>query len=296
MSVNLRQFTNCIEKFSPSRLALPGDFVGIQVGSREEAAQERFRIRKCAVALDATPQVILKAAESGANVLVVYHGLLPNPVEALTDALLDKTRLLVENRIALYVIHTSWLSAECGINDTLADMLGLSVAEAFDVELEGRRVPLGRVCHFGDNTSSKTGRDAEAPKLSDLIARITERLGLTETIYVGSLHAPVKRALILAGEYDRSDWLKLAAARHIDTYVTGSISRDTAMLSNDLGLSYVSVDSHIVESLGMRRLMQLLIIDIPEVDFTFIESQHPWRRYAPPKSLPGRKDETRGKT
>lgn len=296
MSVNLRQFAGCIEKFSPSRLALPGDFVGVQVGSREESAQERCRIRKCAVALDAGPQVILKAAESGANVLVVYHGLLPNPVEALTDALLNKTRLLVENRIALYVVHTSWLSAECGINDTLADMIGLSVAEAFDVELEGRRVPLGRVCHFGENTTDKIGRDSEPPRLSNLIARISEKLGVTETIYVGSLHAPVKRTLVLAGEYDRSDWLKLAAARHVDTYITGSISRNTAVLSNDLGLSYVCVDSHIAESLGMRRLMQLLIIDIPEVDFTFIESQHPWRRYVTPKLLLGRKDETSGKT
>jgi putative NIF3 family GTP cyclohydrolase 1 type 2 len=273
-------------------LALPGDFVGVQVGSCEEAAQERIRIRKCAVTVDADPHVILKAAESGVNVIVAYHGLLPNPVESFTDALLDKIRLLIENRIVLYVVHTSWLSAECGINDTLADMLGLVVAEVFNVELEGRSVPLGRVCNLGQSAADKVGQETERFKLSDFIARISEKLSLTDTTYVGSLNAPVMRTLVLAAELCNSDWLKLAAARSIDTYLSGNISRDTAILSNDLGLNYVCVDSHLVESLGMRRLMQLLIIDIPEVDFIFVESQHPWKRYLSPKSLSRRKDET----
>nr|MDO8099311.1 Nif3-like dinuclear metal center hexameric protein [Candidatus Njordarchaeota archaeon] len=296
MSVSLRQFINCIEKFSPSRLAFPGDFVGVQVGSRDEATQERFKTRKCAVALDVNPQVILKAAENGANVLVTYHGLLSNPVEAFTDALLNKIRLLLENRIVLYVVHTSWLSAECGINDTLAEILGLTVAEVFSVELEGKKVPLGRVCNFGGSESDNAGHEVKSSRLSDFIARISERLNLAETIYVGSLHAPVKRALILAGEYGRRDWLRLAESRGVDTYVTGSICRDIAMLSNELGLSYVYVNNHIVESLGMRRLMQLLSIDVPEIDFIFVESQYPWRRYVSSKYLPKREADTRGKT
>lgn len=296
MSISLKQFIDCIEKFSPSRLALPGDFVGVQVGSHDEAAQERFKTRKCAFALDVNPQVILKAAENGANVLVVYHGLLRKPVDAFTGALLDKIRLLIENRIALYVVHTSWLSAECGIDDTLADMLGLTVAEVFNVELEGKRVPLGRVCNFRENAGDKVEHDVSSSRLSDFVARICERLDLAEVIYVGNIDAPVKRTLILAGEYGRSDWLRLAVARGVDTYVTGNISRDTAMLSNELGLRYVCVDNHIVESLGMRRLMQLMSIDVPEVDFVFIESQNPWRRYVSPKFLPKRENDRGGKT
>jgi len=67
------------------------------------------------------------------------------------------------------------------------------------------------------------------------------------------------------------------------------------MLSNELGLNYVCVDNHIMESLGMRRLMQLLSIDVPEVDFVFIESQYPWRRYVPPKFLLKKEDDAGGK-
>jgi dinuclear metal center YbgI/SA1388 family protein len=294
MGVNLRQFVDCIEKFCPSRLALPGDFVGIQVGSRDRSIQERFKIRKCAISLDVTPQVILKAAANGANVLLVYHGLLPRTIETFTGALLDRIRLLIENRMDLYVVHTSWLSAECGVNDTLADILDLKVAEAFDVELEGKRIPLGRVCNFGESKRNEVEHRVKNFTLSDFIQQITYRLDLPDAIYVGNLHAPAKRVLIMIGEYGKQEWLRIAAAKGVDTYVTGTISRETAVLSNELKLNYVYVDNHTVESLGMRRLMQLLSIDIPEVDFVFIESQHSWKRYTSPDATSKIEDGTKG--
>jgi dinuclear metal center YbgI/SA1388 family protein len=282
MSVNLRQFVDCTEKFCPPRLALPRDFVGIQVGSQDRLIQERFRIRKCAVSLDVNPQVILKAAENGANILLVYRGLLPRSIKTFTGALLDKIRLLMKNRMELYVVHTSWLSAECGINDTLADIFGLKVVEAFDVELEGKRIPLGRVCSFGESNCDEVGDHMKNSTLADFIEQITNRLHLPDAIYVGNLDTPAKRVLILAGEYGRRDWLRIAATKGVDTYVTGTISRGTATLSNELKLNYICIDSYAMESLGMRRLMQLLSIDVPEVDFVFIESQHPWKRYTCP--------------
>lgn len=294
MSVSLRQFTSCIEKFSPSKLAVSGDFVGIQVGPRDPVAQERVKIRKCAIALYVTPQIILKAADDGANALVAYYGLFSDPVEALTDGLLDKIRLLIENKIALYVVHTSWLSAECGVNDTLADILDLSVAEVFNVEDEGKTSPLGRICIFAKNHKSAQSRDVDVP-LSDFIAGMSQRLTMSETVYVGSLETPVKKIVLLAGEFGRAALLRQAKSMGVDTFVTGNISREIAMLSSELGLSYVCINQHSIESLGMRRLMQLLSIDVPEVKFAFIESHPPWKRVRSTDVLTGRggKIETR---
>lgn len=277
MSVSLRQFASCIEKFSPSRLAVTGDFVGVQVGPRDPVAQERVKVRKCAVVLYVSPQVIVKAARDGANALLAYYGLFSDPVEALTDGLLDKIRLLIENKITLYVVHTSWLSAECGVNDTLADILDLSVAEAFNVQDEGKTSPLGRICIFGKNHKSGQSRDVGVP-LSDFIAGINQRLTMSEVLYVGSLETPVKKIVLLAGEFGRAALLRQAKSMDVDTFVTGNISREIAMLSSELGLSYVCVNQHSIESLGMRRLMQLLNIEVPEVKFVFIESHPPWRK------------------
>jgi dinuclear metal center YbgI/SA1388 family protein len=280
MVMDLKRLTGCIEKFSPPRLAVPGDYVGIQVGPRDFAAQQRTKIRKCAITCYATPKTIIKAARDGADVMVVYHGLLSYPVRALTGALLDKIRLLIENKIVLYVVHTSWLSAECGVNDTFAEILDLAVAEVFNVELKRKIIPVGRVCTFDKNHEQGTMTNVNNISLSDFIAMVSQRLRTDDVLYVGSLQSLVKRILLLAGELGETNLLKLAKSMDVDTFVTGNISREVAMLSSELGMNYLCVNQDPIESLGMRRLMQLLNIDAPEVGFTFIESELPWKKYA----------------
>ncbi|WXG45451.1 MAG: Nif3-like dinuclear metal center hexameric protein [Candidatus Atabeyarchaeum deiterrae] len=279
MSVDLKLFIDCIERFSPPASAMANDFVGVQVGPQGSLIQKRFKVRKCAIATCVTPQVILKAASYGANILITYHGLLSEPINALTDTLLDKVRLLIENKVAVYVVHTSWLTAECGVNDTVADILGTPIAEAFNVEFEDRSVPLGRICGAGKKHDCASGRTEDDVLLSDLVERISERLGCSDIPYVGNLYAPIQKIVILAGEYGRTEWLRLAKMRHVDTYLTGDISRAIAVLSNELRLNYVCADHDIMESLGMRRLMQLLSIDLPEVEFTFVDNESPWKKY-----------------
>lgn len=279
MVMYLRKLIECIERFSPSRLAVPGDSVGIQVGPRDSVAQERTKIRKCVITPYATPQVIVKATRDGADAIVAYHGLFSHPVKALTDGLLDKIRLLIENKIVLYAVHTSWLSAECGVNDTFAEILGLVVAEAFNVGFKGKTVPLGRVCTFGKNPEQSMPSNGSNVSLSDFVAMVSHRLATEEINYLGDSQRLVRKILLLTGEYGEVNLLKLAKSIDVDTFVTGNISREVAVFSNELGLNYVCVNEDLVESLGMRRLMQLLSIDSPEVEFIFIESGLPWKKY-----------------
>jgi dinuclear metal center YbgI/SA1388 family protein len=292
IDMNLRQFVGCVERFCPPGLALPGDFVGMQVGPSDAATQERTRIRKCAVAVEASPQVILKAASGGANILLVCHGISSIPVKAITDELFDKVRLLIENRVLLHVVHSSWLSAECGLNDTLADVLGLVVTEPLTVEDNGKEIPIGRICSFSKRQGKEGKGIEESTLLSNLIEKIIERLRSNDVEYAGSLNAPVKKLAVLAGDYNEADLLRLAHAKGVDTFLTASISRDMVSLSLELGLSYVSASQHAIEDLGMRRLMQLLGIDAPEVEFFFVESQPPWKTYVYPHSLTGRDTKT----
>lgn len=273
MAMNLRQFISCVEKFCPPRLALLGDLVGIQVGPRDPAIQDKTRIRKCAIAVDAGPQVILKAVSGGANILLCYHGILSNPTASITDELFEKARLLIENRLLLYVVHTSWLSAECGVNDTLADVLGLTVTEPLNLEQEGKETPIGRVCNFTGHHEKESRKDGDDVQLSDFIERVVERLRSTDVAYTGSLHASVKKVVVLAGDYGVADLLRLSKNKGVDTCLAGSISRDVATLSIELGMNYVYANQHAIEELGMRRLAQLLGIDAPEIEFLLFKAR-----------------------
>jgi dinuclear metal center YbgI/SA1388 family protein len=295
MGMTLKQLIRCIEKFCSPKLALSKDLVGMQVGPRDPLIQDRTRIRKCAVTVDVSPQVILKAASGGANLLLSCHGIISDLVAAISDELFDKVRLLIENRVLLYVVHTSWLSAECGLNDTIADVLDLVVTEPLASEQDGRKIPLGRVCSFNKHNEKRDKESEEGNQLSDFITHIIERLRSNDVTYVGSLHAPVKKVALLAGDDNTMDLLRLAKARGVDTCLTGSISREKALMAVDLGLNYVCVNQYVLEDLGMRRLMQLLGIDAPEVEFLFVESQCPWRTYSYPYSM-GTKYDTKSGT
>jgi putative NIF3 family GTP cyclohydrolase 1 type 2 len=288
MVTDLKKLTDCIEKFSSPRLAVPGDCVGIQVGPRDSIVQERTKIRKCAITRYATPQVIVKATRDGADAIIAYEGLLSHPVKALTNGLLEKVRLLVKNRIVLYVVHTGWLSAECGVNDTLAEILSLVVVEAFNVGFKGKTVPLGRVCTFGKNPEQTMFGNSSSVSLLNFVAMLNNRLMTDEIDYVGRSQCPVRKILLLSGEYGHTNLLKLAKSMGIDTFVTGNISRRVAILASELEMNYVCVSQDPIESLGMRRLMQLLSIDAPEVEFTYIESGLLWKTYDSTRLLTSR--------
>jgi putative NIF3 family GTP cyclohydrolase 1 type 2 len=202
-------------------------------------------------------------------------------VKAITDGLLDKIRLLVENKMVLYVVHTSWLSAECGINDTLAELLRLVVEESFSVELRGKAIPFGRICTFDKTVEQNTPNDGSNISLSDFVTMVGHRLATNQINYVGSSQSQVKKILLLAGEYGKPNLLRLAKSTGVDTFLTGNISNRVAMLSNELGMNYICVINDPIESIGMSRLMQLLSIDAPEVEFLFIESGPLWKKYDP---------------
>jgi putative NIF3 family GTP cyclohydrolase 1 type 2 len=108
---------------------------------------------------------------------------------------------------------------------------------------------------------------------------VGHRLATNQINYVGSSQSQVKKILLLAGEYGEPNFLRLAKSTGVDTYVTGNISNQVAMLSNELGMNYICVINDPIESIGMSRLMQLLSIDAPEVEFLFIESGPLWKKY-----------------
>ena len=288
MVIDLRKLIDCIEKFSPPRLAVPYDCVGIQVGPRNFAVQERTKIRKCAITRYPTPQAIARATRDGANAIIAYQGILSHPVKIITDGLLDKIRLLIENKIALYVVHTSWLSAECGVNDTFAEILGLVVVEPFNLRAKGKSFPIGRVCAFGKSPAHGVSTSGSSVCLSDFVGMVSHRLTTQEINFVGGSQCLVRKILLLTGEYGEANLLRLAKSIDVDTFVTGNISRGVAVLASELGMNYVCVSQDLVESLGMRRLMQLLSIDAPEVEFSYIESGLLWKKYDSTRLLTSR--------
>lgn len=119
---NGQQIIEELEKWSPKYLAMEGDPVGLHVGTLNK------RVERVLVTLDVNEAVADEAIERGAGLIIAHHPPIYRPLGNLqTDfpqgRLMEK---LIKNDIAVYAAHTNLDVAWGGVNDMLAEALGLS--------------------------------------------------------------------------------------------------------------------------------------------------------------------------
>ncbi|KAA0917202.1 Nif3-like dinuclear metal center hexameric protein [Dietzia sp. ANT_WB102] len=118
----LADVIDLLEHAYPPRLAESWDRVGLVAG--DPVAE----VERVVVAVDATDSVVDHALAEGADLLLVHHPPLMRGVHSVA-ADTPKGRLvhrLITGGCALYSAHTNADSARPGVNDALADALGLT--------------------------------------------------------------------------------------------------------------------------------------------------------------------------
>jgi len=110
-----------MEKWAPKSLAYDWDNVGLQVGSYNKP------VKKIMVTLDVLESVVDEAIENEVDLIIAHHPLLFKPLNQLN---LDNWRgrviqKLIQHNITVYAAHTNLDMATGGVNDMLADLLGL---------------------------------------------------------------------------------------------------------------------------------------------------------------------------
>lgn len=121
MSAHGQTIIQWMESLAPKHLAYEWDNVGLQVGSLQKSVQ------KVMVTLDVTPEVAQEAIENDVDLIIAHHPIIFRPLKNLrTDlpvgGLIEK---LLQHNIAVYASHTNLDIAKGGVNDWLAEKLGL---------------------------------------------------------------------------------------------------------------------------------------------------------------------------
>jgi dinuclear metal center YbgI/SA1388 family protein len=110
-----------LEEFAPLDLAAEWDNVGLLLGDRGAPIQ---RIMTC---LTVTPESAGEAVDENAQLIVTHHPILFRPIQRITSATPEGRMLLALARagVAVYSPHTAFDNAAGGINNLLAERLGL---------------------------------------------------------------------------------------------------------------------------------------------------------------------------
>lgn len=120
-TVTVADVRRAMDRAYPPHLAESWDEVGLVCGDPEE------EVRVVALALECTDAVADAAIAVGAQMLVVHHPLLLRGVSTVA-ADTPKGRILhklIRNGVALFAAHTNADSARPGVNDVLAERLGV---------------------------------------------------------------------------------------------------------------------------------------------------------------------------
>lgn len=119
--MQLQSILDWLAAFAPLRLAESWDNVGLLLGDPGQP------VRKAMTCLTVTPASAAEAVREGAELIVSHHPVLFKPTQRLTTATPEGRLLLPLLRagVAVYSPHTAFDNCRGGINDLLAERLGL---------------------------------------------------------------------------------------------------------------------------------------------------------------------------
>ncbi|WP_342433934.1 Nif3-like dinuclear metal center hexameric protein [Neobacillus sp. FSL H8-0543] len=123
--VNGHEIIQLFEQFSPKGLAMEGDKIGLQVGRLNK------KVDRVMIALDVLEEVIDEAIASNVQLIIAHHPPIFRPLKnVITDTVQGRMiEKLLKHDIAVYAAHTNLDVATGGVNDLLAEALGLEKTE-----------------------------------------------------------------------------------------------------------------------------------------------------------------------
>ena len=200
--ITVQQVEQKLFDWAPQQLAESWDNVGHLVGDPNR------EVRRVLVSLDITERVVQEAIDGGFDLIVSHHPVMNctwHPVQTLrTDdrqgRILTK---LTENRISAICMHTNLDAAEGGVNDVLAQKLGLEGLTPLTEEKIGR---IGTL-------------KCEMP-LVEFTRFVIESLGCNGLRYT-DCGKPVHRVAVGGGAC--GDYIPQAIAAGCDTFVTSDL-------------------------------------------------------------------------
>jgi dinuclear metal center YbgI/SA1388 family protein len=117
-----------MEQLAPKHVAMEGDKIGLQLGSLQK------EIRNVLVALDVNEEVVDEAIALEADLIVAHHAIIYRPLAHLqSDTPMGKVyEKLIKNDIAVYIAHTNLDVTDGGMNDWMAEVLGIENADSLE--------------------------------------------------------------------------------------------------------------------------------------------------------------------
>ena len=244
-----------LDTLAPRYMKMDWDNVGLLCGSKSRP------VTRVLVALDPFECVCREAAQVGAQLLVTHHPLIFRPVKAITD---DNEvgrciQLLCSHGISAINAHTNLDCAPDGVNDRLAQQLGLSdirVISPTGTDEQGRQWGLLRMGLV------------EPQPLEAFLATVKQQLGCEGLRYAEGgkdVHTVAVGGGACASE------LMDAAAAGCDTFVTSDVKYNQFFDARGMGINLIDAGHFHTENPVVPLIAQKISAAFPEIQVLISE-------------------------
>lgn len=245
----VREIEEFLFTLAPEYMKEDWDNVGHLCGHAET------EVTRVLVALDPFERVIEEARAMGAQLVVSHHPLIFGAAKSVTDADATGRALLaaIEGGVAVISMHTNLDSAPGGVNDCLADALGLenvTVLAPAGEDAQGRPYGLGRV-----------GQVALQP-LAQFLSTVRQMLGCAGLRYADA-GREVRRVAVGGGAC--GEFAAQALALGCDTFVTSDVKYNGFIDAREMGLNLIDAGHYQTEQVVLPYLARQLSARFPSL-------------------------------
>jgi dinuclear metal center YbgI/SA1388 family protein len=233
MTITRWELTEAIEAAFPLGIQEEWDNSGWQIA----LAGDDDVVAHALVALEITFDVVREAKEIGADVIIEHHPLFFGKVASIdaSPSAPDSTgayaAALIEAGISVYAAHTTFDTADGGMNDALARAFGLTGVTGFPAPRGGEGED-GKWCH----AIGRKGEVPDAPRaFADFIAEAGTLFDMKGRLrVVGDPRAEIRTVALCGGA--GGDFVPDALREGVDLYITSDVKHHEAQWAREKGL------------------------------------------------------------
>ena len=199
-------------------------------------------ITKILLCLDCTEDAVRKAAETGAELIISHHPLYIAGLPKSLNSDKDKTMVsLIKNDISAISLHTNFDAAKDGLNEILAETIGLEIIGKFSENHAG-------VC---SGIIGKMNRKT----VKEIAKHLKKVLGCNTVNYFESGKNPEKIALVCGAGFS---FFEEAVKNGADLFITGECKYYHFNRAKELGVSLIDAGHFYTEKIFAKALMKKL--------------------------------------
>ena len=243
MVITIQDIITCLDEIAPFSMAESWDNVGLLVGNRSR------EVRSILVGLDPTNRLLAEAIETGADTVITHHPAIFRPIPSIDTA--EPAGSFLETALSahlnIFACHTNFDSVALGVNDVLAELLGLQdirpLVPSASHPSEG--AGMGRIGVFPGGISK-----------SAFVAIVLEVLSLQEVRVAGTLPDTISTVALCGGS--GSEFAEIAMKNGADVYLSAEIKHNVARWAEESGFCIIDGTHYATEKPAVNLLVQRL--------------------------------------